>query len=345
MISLNGKTVLLSKTNQIGDVIMSLPAATEIKRHYPTARILFLASASKTKDIVNRYADVDQLINWDEIQSMPEDQAIEFLRALNIDVVIHFHPNKQIARLMKKAKVPIRVGTSRRLYHLWYCNRWRFVNRSQSDLHETELDMLLLKPLTAKSFYNKSDIISLRHFKEVTASEKVLSFLDEDKFNLIIHPKTRGEHIEWSPKFYADLIKNLPQDKFNILITGSPKEGEKVYDDLIKPTEGFATDLTGKTTLGELIDLVALSDGLIAGSTGPIHIAAAYGINTLGMYAPIKPFHAGRWGPVGAKAQALALNKDCSDCRIQMRCRCVNEIPVDQVKSIVLNWQKNKGKS
>ncbi|TNF67272.1 MAG: glycosyltransferase family 9 protein [Gammaproteobacteria bacterium] len=345
MISLHGKTVLLSKTNQIGDVIMTLPAATEIKKHYPDARILFLASASKTKDIVNRYQDVDQLINWDEIQEMPEEKAIEYIRSLGIDSVIHFHPNKAIARLMKKAKIPIRVGTSRRMYHFLYCNRWRNVSRSQSNLHETELDMMLLKPFTNKAYYTKDEIIALREFKSVNANEKVSSLIDKDKFNLIIHPKTRGEHIEWSPSFYAELICQLPQDKFKVFITGSQKEGEKVYQELIEPVAELVTDLTGKTSLGEVIDLIALSDGLIAGSTGPVHIAAAYGIHTLGMYAPIKPFHAGRWGPVGKQAESLSIEKDCSDCRINMRCHCVNEIPVDQVKTIVLGWQKNKENS
>lgn len=345
MISLNGKTILLSKINQIGDVIMTLPAATALKKRYPTCRILFLARASKTKAIIERYQDVDALIDWDEIENYPEEEAIKVIRSLNLDAVIHFHPNKTIARLMKKSSVPVRVGTSRRLYHFLYCNYWCNVSRSKSNLHETELDMMLLKPFTGKAFYPKDEIISLRQFKATKPNYITKTYLDEKKFNLIIHPKTRGEHIEWSQTFYADLIYRLPKDKFNILITGSQLEGEKIYADLIEPVINQVTDLTGKTSLEELIDLIALSDGLIAGSTGPIHIAAALGIHTLGLYAPIKPFHAGRWGPVGKKAESLSIEKDCSDCRISMHCHCVNDIPVSQVEQVVLDWQKNNKKS
>jgi ADP-heptose:LPS heptosyltransferase len=246
---------------------------------------------------------------------------------------------------MAKAKVRTRVGTARRLYHYLYCNYWVNVKRNGSNLHETELDMMLLRPFTRKNYYSKEEIIELRHFKLQKIEETIKPFLKDGKFNLIIHPKTRGEHIEWALSNYAELIKELPKEKFNILITGSQKEGQKIYQELIEPVKEKVTDLTGKTTLKELINLISHSDGLIAGSTGPIHIAAAFNINTLGLYAPIKPFHATRWGPVGKHAKSLSIKKDCHACRDGSRCLCVNQIKISSVKSAVLAWQKNKEKS
>jgi ADP-heptose:LPS heptosyltransferase len=67
-------------------------------------------------------------------------------------------------------------------------------------------------------------------------------------------------------------------------------------------------DLTGKFTLAELIAFLTKADGLVAASTGPLHIAAAVGIHTLGLYPDKRPIHAGRWAPIGPKAFTLSSN-------------------------------------
>jgi len=48
------------------------------------------------------------------------------------------------------------------------------------------------------------------------------------------------------------------------------------------------------------------------------------------LYAPMRPIHAGRWAPVGTKADCLVIDKDCDDCRKSLECRCIKSItPVD----------------
>lgn len=97
-------------------------------------------------------------------------------------------------------------------------------------------------------------------------------------------------------------------------------------------------DLTGKLSLDELMQFISKADGLICASTGPVHLAAAFGIYTLGLYAPIKPFHADRWGPVGKKAQFLSLDKNCEACRYENKCACIGLIDVAQVKNVAMAW-------
>lgn len=333
MIDLHNKTVILSKINQIGDVIFSLPAASILKKMYPSCKIVFLISYSKTKDLLSFATDVDEILDYEELNGMSDQDAARVISNLNADAVIHFLPNKRIAKLMHMAGVNIRVGTSARWYNLLYCNRFVYLRRSDSNLHESVLDMMLLKPFTGKKSYLKDEIEGVIRLKHESSN-----YLDPNKFNLIIHPKTRGEHIEWDLNNYANLIKSLPQDKFNIIVTGSLTEGEKIANDLLEPCKSIVTNLTGKTSLHDLIALISQADGLIAGSTGPVHIAAAYGINTLGLYAPIKPFDSSRWGPIGLKATSLSVDKDCSYCRDGRSCLCVNEITLQQVLAVINSW-------
>ena len=183
----------------------------------------------------------------------------------------------------------------------------------------------------------------LTKYKTIKKTAECLKLLDPRKFNLILHPKTRGEFIEWPAEQFATLIKVLSPEKFNIFVTGNAKEGDQVREAMIAPF-AHLHDLCGKISLNDLIELIAHADGLICASTGPVHLAANLGINTLGLYAPIKPFDSGRWGPVGPKAEVLCVDKSCEDCRFEKKCHCVSEITPLQVQAVVLRWEEELNK-
>ena len=88
--------------------------------------------------------------------------------------------------------------------------------------------------------------------------------------------------------------------------------------------------------LSEFITLISLCDGLVANSTGPLHIAAALGKDAIGIYPPMRPIHPGRWAPLGVHAQALVLDKECSDCRGNPHeCHCIMSIEPALVAAIL----------
>jgi heptosyltransferase-3 len=103
----------------------------------------------------------------------------------------------------------------------------------------------------------------------------------------------------------------------------------------------LAADLTGQLSLPQLLAFIAQADGLVAGSTGPVHLAAALGRHALGLYPPIRPMHPGRWAPLGPHAEFLVFDKpDCADCRQQpAACSCIRAIAAASVAARVLAWQ------
>ncbi|MCH9743393.1 MAG: glycosyltransferase family 9 protein [Gammaproteobacteria bacterium] len=323
MINIDSKRILICKTNQIGDVTFALPIASALKLIDPSCKIIFMGRGY-TRELIELYHDVDEFADCEEN-----------LDDLNIDICIHVSQDKSLARRAKEAKIPIRVGNGRRFFYWRYCNKLVMVKRKNSELHETQLDMQFLKPFV-KNFKNYSlqEIINLRHYKKSTHANRFIEMLDKHKFNLILHPLTRGRHIEWSLDHFAALIKSLQDRPVKIFVTGSEAEAKLIGDKLNFPE---VINLAGKTSLSELINFIAKADGLIAASTGPVHLAANFGIKTLGLYAPIKPFHAGRWGPVGSNAISLSVAKDCNACRFT-RCQCVNKITVEQVSDVINRW-------
>jgi ADP-heptose:LPS heptosyltransferase len=152
------------------------------------------------------------------------------------------------------------------------------------------------------------------------------SLIERTKKNIILHPKSNMNAREWSLENYLSLINLLPPDKFKIFICGSKKEEEvlKCWIDTLPPQ---IIDITGKLTLEEYISFISKVDYLVAASTGPLHIAAATGINAIGIYPPIKPINPTRWQPIGKNANCLCVNKNCSECRATpLQCHCINEI-------------------
>ena len=332
------KRIMISKVNRIGDALFALPIASVIKQHWPDAQVYFLGQAY-TQDLVDHYRDVDVFVDWQALSQKTDADIVDDLAALELDAIIHVYPQKRIAKVAKRAKIPLRIGTSHRLYHWWTCNRLLNIGRSKSPLHETQLDTQHVAGLGFKKDYSLAEITAMRHFKPFQAQSPWLEQLDPNRFNLILHPKTTGEKIEWPLEKFSELIERLPSDRFKLFVTGSAKEGDQVRATMIDPYPDVV-DLCGKLSLDELLLFISKADGLIAASTGPVHLAAAFDLPTLGLYAPIKPFHAGRWGPVGKRAEVLVIDKQCDDCRQRLGCDCIAAISVQQVYEVVQRWQQ-----
>jgi ADP-heptose:LPS heptosyltransferase len=103
-------------------------------------------------------------------------------------------------------------------------------------------------------------------------------------------------------------------------------------------------DITGKMSLSEFMAFINLCDGLLACSTGPLHIAAALGKDALGIYSPMRPVHPGRWAPLGNKAKVFVEEKPCGNCKNAKECTCMDKINPEQVTKQLMNLGIKSGK-
>jgi ADP-heptose:LPS heptosyltransferase len=328
---MNPKRIIISRTDSIGDVILTLPLAGILKHHFPDLHLMFLGSAY-TKAVIDCCKHIDEFIDWTYIKTLKEDEAVSFLKTKKADSIIHVFPLKEIAILAKKAGIPSRIGTTNRIYHWYTCNKLLRFSRKNSDLHEAQLNTKLLKPFGINRPYETEELISFYGFESrIPITDTISSLIDKEKFNLILHPKSKGSAREWGPDNFAALIETLPKDKFRIFVSGTASEAQLMQTELLDKYKDSITDITGKFSLSEFISFISQSDGLIAASTGPLHIAAALGKIALGIYPPIKPMHPGRWKPLGEKASFAVAEKQCSACRKSNECKCMKDITPDIV--------------
>ena len=329
----NNPVILISRTDSIGDVVLTLPMAGIIKQFLPQSKLIFLGR-NYTKDVIGLSEHVDEFVSYDDVLKLNATEQIDTFKKLNASHIIHVFPVKEIAHIAKKSGIKNRIGTTNRLWHWFTCNVKISLSRKNSDLHEAQLNTKLLTPLDITKEFSLEELVSAYGFTKVPVLEKVhLDLIDKTKTKIILHPKSKGSAREWGLDNFSNLITQLDKTKYQIFISGTAQEGELVKDLIAKHPE--VINLTGKLSLQQFIAFINQGDVLIAASTGPLHIAAALGKKAIGLFAPMRPIHPGRWKPIGKQANYLVLNKDCNDCRKTMNCHCIREIKTMEVIKLI----------
>jgi heptosyltransferase III len=333
----NIKRIIISRTDAIGDVVLTLPVAGILKDKFPGCTIIFFGR-TYTKPVIDACEHVDEFINYDVFEEYNEQERKSWLAEMNVDAIIHIYPRFNIARAAKNAGIKIRIGTSNRIFHWWKCNKQVALSRKNSTLHEAQLNAKLLTPLGIEKDFTNEELSQYYGFKKIKPlSNELKKYFSPQKFNLIIHPKSNVSSREWSLERYGELINILPAEKFNVIITGSNNE-KTLLDRWYKSLPKHIHNCAGKMSLEEFISFISHSDGLLAASTGPLHIAAALGKHAFGIYPPIRPLYPGRWAPLGKHAYYFVMDKTCNDCRSNPeQCHCMNEITAMHVAQKIVD--------
>lgn len=337
------QTFLVSRTDAIGDVVLTLPVCGRLKQLFPDCRVV-LIGRTYTAPVAAACPWVDDFLNLDELLKEAGAAQVAALRAYGATAIIHVFPNTALARLAQKAGIPVRIGTRNRWRHWLTCNRLVALSRRHSTFHEAQLNLKLLQPLgkpTELPLTEAADLVRLRSAEPLaTKFQQLLLQRRPGQLNVILHPRSRGSAREWGLENFGQLAQLLHQAGHRVFVTGTAAEGEELADWLKQHAASLAADLTGQLSLPQFLAFIAAADGLVAGSTGPLHLAAALGRHALGLYPPIRPMHPGRWAPLGPHAEFMVFNKpNCEDCRTQpAACTCIRALEPLQVAARVLAW-------
>jgi len=327
--------ILLSRTDSIGDVVLTLPMAGWIKKHFPLAIIVFMGR-TYTRDVILLSEHVSEFVNADELEALPNETAIEKLKALQLNAFVHVFPNKKIAALAKMAAVPLRVGTTNRIFHWWTCNKKIALSRKKSDLHEAQLNLQLLSFLDIPTAVALRDLPQYYGISAPKGMELPGVTAVDNKLKVILHPRSKGSAREWGLVHFLELIRILPADKFQIYISGTAQDAVSMERFLNDAKQNpHVTDLTGKMNLQQFIYFISNCDALVAASTGPLHISAALGKKAIGLFSPRRPIHPGRWAPMGTQAIALVHDQNCSLCAEGKDCDCITKITPQRVADLL----------
>jgi len=310
------KKILVSRTDNIGDVILTLPLISEIKKHFPQAKIVFLVK-SNLKSLLNDYEDIDDFIFIDEIKSNID--LYKKICAENFDLVFCVYPRFNLSLLFFLCGIKYRVGTAYRGYSFLYNLKVK-EHRKYAEKHESQYNLNLLNSLmgeNSQSIEFKFKISENEKLDLINKLSQELDFKSNYKF-IIIHPGSRQSAIDLPLNTLKEFIRVFLNEfkNYKIFITGS-KDDKLQIDNLL---EDFKDEI-GKNiinvsnllNLRELMVLIDLSYLFISNSTGPIHIAGALNKKIIGFYPNVPPMHPVRWKPLSKNAKILTPTINLSD--------------------------------
>ncbi|GAB4318869.1 MAG: glycosyltransferase family 9 protein [Candidatus Zixiibacteriota bacterium] len=330
------QNILVTRTDRIGDVILSLPVAAAIKDAWPEATVTFLVSEA-VDPVVRMCPWVDQTVTID--REHPDESTIRKLQSAQFDAAVCLYPRPQIAALLQRAKIPVRVGTSRRLYSFRF-NRRVSVSRAKGGKHERDFNLDLLRglgldrplvvdPLCIPPETSVNDAARLLSEHKVTPGD--------DRPIVIVHPGCGGSARNWSPENYHDLCRGLIGEGITVLLTGSSAE-RALAGQVAGKAHQRIINLAGMSDLATLVGLMRYADLFIGPSTGPMHVAAAVGCPVLALFGPVRTTTPDRWGPLGARHHVLTPGVPVCDCKLN-ECKlgdCMDRITVQSVGEVAV---------
>jgi heptosyltransferase-2 len=318
------KRILVSRTDRIGDLVLSTPLIETLKRSYPDSRISFLVN-EQTEELLRNDPLVDEVICY---------RARSFLSLLHrlrrFQVVIVLHPTFGVAFLCWLSRIRLRVGTAYRFYSFFF-NRKVYEHRKHCEVHEAECNMNLLKPLGIERSPVKPRVCLAD--AERDWARRTLRKLGAGESIVALHPGSGGSSRRWSEESFSRLADVLVDRGFEVLLTGGKGE-EGLVGRVGSRMKSSPIKMVGEASLLQLSALFTMCRALVTNSTGPMHLAASCGVPVVGIFCPIAACSPSRWGPLGEKTRVVMPDvPTCKKCTMS-KCRyydCMDRVEPEQV--------------
>jgi len=312
---------LLVRTDRLGDVILSTPVATALKKRWPDAHVTFLARRY-TAEVLRCHPHVDEIIEPGDSASL-----IATLREKKFDAAIMLHPRPQLAWAIWRSGIAQRIGTGYRWYSFLF-NRRVFEHRKNAARHEAEYNLRLLRPLgIADAPVEFHFSLSPNERERIDAKLKALG---AGAHPFILHPGSGGSARDWPPENFARLADRLQETGAQVMLTGATNETDLI-NEILQLTQTKPISLCGRLSITELAVLCQRAAVFVSNSTGPLHLAVMVGAPVVAFYPPIQACRPERWGPYGRSAEVLMSQQDeCGRCRGAKTkiCDCMQAISV-----------------
>ncbi|MBI3504418.1 MAG: glycosyltransferase family 9 protein [Proteobacteria bacterium] len=332
--------IVVSRTDRLGDVVLTLPLLGALREAHPAAELCFLGR-EYVRDVVQACAHVDRFVPWPDPVPATAKARAALLAALDADAIVHVFPRAAVAFAARRAGIACRVGTSRRWFHWLTCTDRVRLSRKRSTLHEAQLNIRMGAPLLDRADHSLEDV-GTRYGLTRTAMlpARWSALLDARRFNLLISPLTGGSAPPWPLDRWRALIDALDPESYRVFVVGSAAEGTTLRP-WLATCPPHVTDATGQT-LGELASFTRAADGFIAASTGPAHLAAALGARTLGLYPTVSSGVPGRWRPVGPRATIVTAPESAPERSREAHRHDIGGIGVAVVTDVVERWARER---
>lgn len=345
--------ILIRGTNWIGDAVMSEPALSAIRHAFPKAEITLLVKPA-VAELFQQHPVIDHLLVYEHRgrhARLSGKWALRTeLRHGRFDVAILFQNAFEAALLAFLAGIPRRYGYGTDGRGFLLTDSIAVPSRTTLG-HQTQYYVDLLRPLgitpspaAPRLFVSE---VEEEHMKQrlsksgIQATERLIG----------INPgSTYGSAKRWLPERFAEAMDRVvEQFGGRVVIVGAMGE-EALGQAVAEKMRSKPVVLSGRTSIRELMSVIKQCRLFVTNDTGPMHIAAAFGVPVVAVFGPTD-FRT--TSPVGETHQIVREPVECSPCLLR-ECpidhRCMTRVTVEQVyeaakQMLVLKSESRKSES
>lgn len=320
--------ILALRTDNLGDLLLTLPALKFLRLNLPQAEIGVVIKAP-FQNLLKTYLE-SLNIKMFTIED-PWDRE-------TWSASLAFFCDFRTAVKLWRSAIPLRVGTYSKGWSFFVFNKGLRQKRSLSDKNEAvyslELAQCLTHLLGAPGTLEVSPVTLPVDTEALQVAEQKLENLEIKKGQkfFVIHPGMAGSALNLSARYYLEIIEKL-SSQGTVLISVGPGEQDQVLWTLLSAQRKDLKKLEG-LELSALKEVFRKSRAVIAPSTGPLHLASAVGAPTIGLYSPIRSHHPTRWSPWGGQGTSKILFPQIS-CPADRAClgkKCKSYNCMEQMK-------------
>ncbi len=277
--------IAVLRANALGDFIFVLPALDALRSAYPSAEIVLLGAPWHAVLWRDRPGPVDRVLVVPAVPGIRDPGPGEspgdvpaFLaaaRAERFDLALQVHggganSNPFVAGLGARVTAGLRAEGAPPL------DRWlRYVYYQHEVIRYLEVAALVGAPAT-----------TITPALAVTAADRAeaAAVLGEPtRPRVALHPGATDTRRRWPPERFAEVARELTADGYEVLVTGTPAEQETV-DAVVAAAGVPVRPQVGTLSLGALAATYADCALVVSNDTGPLHLAAAVGAPTVGVF-------------------------------------------------------------
>ncbi len=331
------KNILVIQTAFIGDIIMSTPLFSMLKKAYPDAEIDVVVNSRHTS-ILSNNPYIRNVFGFNKSTNKIRNlvKLIRVIRKNRYDLAVSMQIHLSSTLMMGLGGIKKRVGSSRQklLTHPVVFH---------PGMHIREKAAMLVRALKEDNYDMQTQL-----YPSASDRNTANQYLRNNKqFRLGIAPGSVWETKKWPKEYYLEAIAALISEADVYLIGG--KDDLRLCDEIINRTPGGnVINTAGKLSLLQSAALIDQLDLLLCNDSAPLHMANAMNTPVFAIFGPtVKKFGC---YPYQDNDKMIEIDLYCRPCSKhggnicpEGHFRCMKDIRPERVVREVLAFKGNRG--
>jgi lipopolysaccharide heptosyltransferase II len=317
------RRVLAVRASRLGDLLMATPGLHAFHERYPEAEITFLTN-EYSRAFLENDPDIHELMTFKgrerDLLTSKAAPIRKEIQDKGIDLLLALRPRKEVSALAEKLQIPYLFPLGQR-------------GTDSDEIHVVQQTFDRIAPIgltgdpgPMRLFLAEEDLEAAR--ARIPAGDGPVILLHpggDDTKRLWLWRGVRKRI--WPKSHWAELIQRLESGLgARVLVSSGNAIEARWVEDILGRFDNQATHLS-RLPLRQFCALFELSDLVITGDTGPLHIAAALRRPQLCLFGPTAVTYTGPWND---KARVLRKEIPCSPCQGK-KTRCLQNVCMEEL--------------